>query len=78
MKKQENQCWDQQQKNTQLSSAPQQAGPRRLFSVRKVREGELAEEDKRDLALLGSSGGEGATLVDSRESTYSSQGGWTS
>src|SRR5439155_3757 len=36
--------------------------------------GELSEEDKKDLALLGSSG-EGARLVDSRESTYDSQRG---
>jgi hypothetical protein len=38
--------------------------------------GELSEEDKKDLALLGSSG-EGARLVDSSEATYDSQRGWS-
>jgi hypothetical protein len=40
-----------------------------------LKKGELSEEDKRDLNLLGSSGGEGATKVDERSFTYD-QGGW--
>jgi len=41
---------------------------------RSVLGGELDELDRKDLALLGSSG-EGARLVESRESTYDSQSG---
>jgi hypothetical protein len=42
---------------------------------KRKRSGELDELDRKDLALLGSSG-EGARLVESRESTYDSQSGW--
>src|SRR3989442_1153853 len=47
-----------------------------LKSKRKLKPGELDEQDRADLSLFGSSDA-GATLVDSRESTYDSQGGWS-
>ena len=39
-----------------------------------LKKGQLSEEDKRDLNLLGSSGGEGVTKVDERSFTYDQ--GW--
>ena len=43
---------------------------------KKLRQGEVSDEEKRELAGYFGSDGDGVTVVDSREYTYDSQVGW--